>query len=77
MDLEKAARELQKSGKADKLKAAAESDDAKRISAMLDPKAVERAARSGDTEALRGILTQILSTDEGKRLAAKLGEAMK
>ena len=43
---------------------------------MLDPKAVEKAAVSGDADALRGILSQVLGTDEGKRLAEKLKKAM-
>ncbi len=77
MDLEKAARELKSSGKADALRAAARSEDARRLSAMLDPGQVERAAVSGDAEAIRSILSQVLSTDEGKRLAQRLGEAMK
>ena len=36
----------------------------------------ERAAKSGDTAALKNILSQVLSTDEGKRLAEKLKKAM-
>ena len=37
---------------------------------------VREAARSGDTAALKAILSQVLSTDEGKRLAEKVKDAM-
>lgn len=77
MDIEKLGRELEKSGKAEKLKSVASSADAKKLSAMLDAQAVERAARSGDGAAIRQILQQVLATDEGRRLAQKIGEAMK
>ena len=37
---------------------------------------IEQAARAGDTETLRQILTQVLSTDTGQRLAGKVKDAM-
>ena len=43
---------------------------------MVDQDKLERAAKSGDTAALKDILSQVLSTDEGKRLAEKLKKAM-
>ena len=36
-----------------------------------------QAAKSGDQAALRRILSQVLSTDAGRRLAQQLSEAMK
>jgi hypothetical protein len=75
-DLESVGRELDRLGKTEKLKSIASSADGEKISRMLDPKAVEKAARTGDAEALRGILAQVLGTDEGKRLAEKLKKAM-
>ncbi|MEG1633572.1 MAG: hypothetical protein RR314_05915 [Oscillospiraceae bacterium] len=77
MDIEKLGKELTKSGKTDRLKAVADSADAKRLSEMLDGKAVERAALSGDSAALQSILRQVMETDEGKRLAKQLSDAMK
>ena len=70
-------RRLQQSGKADKIKQIAESEDGARLSRLLDPAAVEAAARSGDSEALRKMLGQILSTDEGRRLAENVKKIMK
>jgi len=77
MDIEKIGKELARNGKIDKLKAMADSEDAKRLSAMLDAEAVKTAAMTGDAETLRGILSKVLGTDEGRRLAQQLGDAMK
>ena len=75
-DLEKLGAELNKSGKGEKLKSIADSAEGKAISRMVDSARVEQAAKSGDTAALRDILSQVLSTDEGKRLAEKLKKAI-
>ena len=69
-------RELERSGKADMIKQLAESADGQRISRMIDAKAVETAAKSGDSQALRNMLSTVLSTDEGKRLAQQLSDMM-
>lgn len=75
-DLERLGEELKKRGKTDKLKSIADSADGQAIGRMIDPQAVERAARSGDAAALQTILSQVLSTDEGRRLAESLKKAM-
>ena len=77
MDIEKTVKELEKSGKAEKLKAMANSSDAKKLNSMLDTKAVEAAVRSGDGGAIQDILRQVLSTEEGKNLAKRISDAMK
>lgn len=76
-DLERIGAQLEKSGKKDKLKSIAESADGVAVSRMLDPAEVERAAKSGDGDALKSILASVLGTDEGKRLAESLKNAMK
>ena len=68
-------KKLEKTGKMNRLKAIAESNDGKALADALDAKK-EQAARSGDTAALKAILSQVLSTDEGKRLAEKVKDAM-
>lgn len=70
-------RELQNSPKGESLRALAESEEGRRLSSMLDAQAVESAAKSGDTQALKSILSQVLSTKEGQSLAKKLAQAMK
>ena len=42
----------------------------------IDAGAVEHAAKSGDAAALKSILTQVLSTPEGKALAQQVQKAM-
>ena len=69
LDLERVNAEIEKSGKKDRLKSLADSAEGRAVSRMLDPAAVEKAAKSGDTAALQSILSDVLSTDEGKRLA--------
>lgn len=75
-DLERLGEQLSKSGKSDKLKTLADSADGKAVSRMVDPDAVQKAAKSGDMAALQNILRGVLSTDEGKRLAESLKKAM-
>ena len=53
MNLEDLGRRLQQSGKADKIKEIAQSDAGARLSSMLDARAVEAAAKSGDNQALK------------------------
>lgn len=77
VDIAKFERELEKSGRADKLRSLADTPEGRRISAMFDAQAVEDAARRGDADALRDILGRVLNTEDGKRLSALLGEAMK
>ena len=76
LDLERVKAEIEKSGKKDRLKSLADSAEGRAVSRMLDPAAVEKAAKSGDTAALQSILSDVLSTDEGKRLAERLKKAM-
>lgn len=62
---------------ADKIMKAANSEEGRRISQSLDQSALEKAAKSGDAAALKNILSQVLSTPDGKALAQKLQEVMK
>ena len=75
-DLERLGEELSRSGKGERLKSLADTAEGKAVSRMVDQENLERAATSGDTAALKDILSQVLSTDEGKRLAEKLKKAM-
>lgn len=77
LDLERINAEIERSGKKDRLKSLAADADGLAVSRMLDPAAVEKAVKSGDTDTLKNMLSGVLSTDEGKRLAEKLKNAMK
>ena len=69
-------RELSRRGKTEQLKALAETDDVQRLSKMVDSAAVEKAANTGDGDALKAILSQVLSTAEGQRLAQSVQQMM-
>ena len=68
--------ELARDGRLQRLQAIADSTDGQRFADALDAQKIEQAARTGDTELLRQILTQVLSTDTGQRLAGKVQDAV-
>jgi len=68
--------ELERSGKGAELSALAQSADGEKLSAMLDGEKLQRAAQNGDGEALRSMLGTVLSTEEGRRLAANIKKLM-
>ena len=61
--------ELMRRGKTDDIKRLAESEDGQKIGRMIDAEKLQRAARSGDSKTMHELLSAVLSTDEGKRLA--------
>ena len=69
-------RELERRGKAEDVKRLAQSPEGVRLGQMVDAKAVEAAAKSGDSEALRTMLSRVLNTDEGRRLAENVRKMM-
>ena len=75
-DLDALKQELTRDGRLQRLQAIADSADGQRLADALDAQRIEQAARTGDTETLRQILTQVLSTDAGQRLAGKVKDAM-
>lgn len=75
-DLDALKQELARDGRLKRLQAIADSTDGQRLADALDAQKIEQAARTGDTELLRQILTQVLSTDAGQRLAGKVKDAM-
>lgn len=75
-DLENLGRRLEQSGKSDKLRQLADSADGKAVSRMVDAEKIGKAAKSGNMAALQDILRDVLSTEEGKRLAENLKKAM-
>ena len=74
MDFSQLKRELEAKAA---LKAAAQSEAGQKLLQQVDSAEVERAAKSGDAAALKSILSQVLSTPEGKELAQKVQEAMR
>ena len=76
-EFEKIGKELHRQGKTEKLKSLADSEEGRAVSQMVDADAVRKAAINGDAAALRTILSQVLSTSEGRKLAESLKNAMK
>ncbi len=76
-NLEALGRELERRGKTGDLKRLAESADGQKLGQMIDARAVEQAARSGDAAALSALLRSVLSTEEGRRLARQAENLLK
>ena len=76
-NFEELGRELDRRGKTDKLKALADSQEVQKLGKMIDPAAMERAAKSGDGDEIRSLLSSVLSTQEGQRLARSIQQLMK
>jgi hypothetical protein len=68
--------ELLRGGRGEKLRDLAASRDGAAVAGLVDAAALERAAASGDSEALRAILSRALNTAEGRRLAENVRRAM-
>lgn len=75
-NFEKMGEELLKSGKAEQIKALAQTEGGQRLTAMVDSQALERAARDGDARSLEKILGQILATPEGRELKRSIDQIM-
>ena len=75
-DLEKMAQELRRRGKAEGIRALADSADGRKLGSMIDGEAAQRALRSGDSAALQQLLRGVLGTDEGRRLVTALQSLM-
>ena len=75
-NFEEMERKLAQSGKQDAVRAIAESKDGQQLLRKLDTDRVERAMQSGDGDALRQILMDVLKTNEGRRIAKQLNDTM-
>ena len=61
----------------EKLRSLADSAPAKELGRMIDPAAAEKAVKAGDVEALRQMMTAIMRTSEGQKLASDLSKVLK
>ena len=65
-------------GKSDAIRQLADSGDAQKVRRMLGSgDTVKKAMETGDAAALQDIVSKVLSTDEGARLAAELAKMFK
>lgn len=72
MGFEEIGRQLEKQGKTADIKRLAESEDGKKLRRMVDAEKLQQAAKNGDSKALHELLSGVLNTDEGKRLAESI-----
>jgi len=75
-NFEQLGKELERRGKAEDIKRLAQSEDSGEPAGMIDAGRIEQAAKSGDTEALRALLSSVLQTQEGRRLAENVRKMM-
>jgi len=73
-NFENMSKELLKGGKANELQKVVNSSESQKISKMVDGNALKKAVADGDNNTVNRILSQFLSTDEGKALAKKIGD---
>lgn len=75
-NFEQLGKELERRGKAEDIKRLAESEDGIRLAGMINPQQIEQAAKAGDSDALKALLSSVLQTQEGKRLAENVRKMM-
>ena len=73
--LDELRQQLERQGKTGDLAALAESEDGKRLEKSLDGALLARV-QQGDSAALRQLLSQVLASGEGRRLAAQVRQLM-
>jgi len=61
----------------DKLRSLADSAPAKELGKLIDPAAAEKAVKAGDMQALRQMMSAVMETAQGKKLAEDLSKALK
>lgn len=76
-ELVKLSKKLQSGPLADSLRRLASSPEGERLARGLDPSAVEDAARRGDMDALKNILSGVLASGEGQSLVNAVKKAMR
>lgn len=75
-DLDGIVKELQRGGRGGRLEKLGDTADGKKLESMVDAQALERAMKSGDAAALKGMLSSLLATPEGRRLAGEVKKVM-
>ena len=75
-DFAQLGRQFQTGPMAESLKKAAASQEGQRVMRSLDADAVEKAAKQGDMQALKGILSTVLASSEGQALVRQLKQSL-
>lgn len=75
-NFEQLGKELERRGKAEDIKRLAQSEESRTLAGMIDAGKLQQAAKNGDTDALRDMLSSVLKTQEGQRLAESVRKMM-
>lgn len=75
-NFEQLGKELERRGKAEDIKRLAQSEESRALAGMIDAGKLQQAAKSGDTDALRAMLSSVLQTREGQQLAQNVRKMM-
>lgn len=73
-NFENMSKELLKGEKGKELQKVVNSAEGQKISKMVDGNALKKAVEDGDKNTVNNIMSQFLSTDEGKALAKKISD---
>jgi len=73
-NFENISKDLLKGGKGNEIQKIINSPESQKISKMVDGNALKKAVTDGDNDTVNRIMSQFLSTDEGKALAKKIGD---
>ena len=63
-NFEQLGKELERRGKAEDIKRLAQSEESRTLAGMIDAGKLQQAAKNGDTDALRDMLSSVLKTQE-------------
>lgn len=74
-ELEKMKNELMNGDKAKKVENLAGSEEAKRISRMIDKRELKKAVETGNKDKLGSLIGKVLETEDGKKLMRDIGES--
>lgn len=77
LDIESMGKHFLSEEKTRRIKEIADSPEGKKIAEMFDADQVKKAAEGGDSSTLQKMLSQLLSTDEGRKLAEQVSNAIK
>ena len=67
---------LQRLSQREDIQKLAQSPEGQRLGSMVDAKSMERALQKGDSRALQEMLSKLLHTEEGQRLAEQVQRTM-
>lgn len=75
-DFDKIQHDFMKSGKAKQFDSIVNSPEGKRLGKTIDGNALKKAASEGDSQTMNKILSQVLSTEDGKKFVQNISKKL-